>query len=115
MLITAMLNSQQGYLVDTTGKKRVANGEGGWKRRQNNIGGPYDAAALHHYAFKSEEEFNHKLCVRGHSREVGTSQVPHCNNPKYYYYNETAQEFDDSAWKQLLRMVPKYRVYEIAS
>lgn len=112
ILITALLDSSKGYLMDTTGMKRVANGQGGWKRCQANIGGSYDVAALHHYAFKSEEEIHYKLCVRGHSREVGKSQLPHCNNPKYYYYNETAQKFDDMAWRQLVRMVPKYRVYD---
>ena len=97
-------------MVDTSGKKRVANGKGGWQRRQANNGGPFDVAVLNHYAFKSKEEHNYKMCVRGHSRVEG-SQTPLCKS-KYYAINETRQEFDDLAWRQLVRMVPKYQAYD---
>jgi len=79
--------------------------------RQENENRPYDVAVLYHYAFKSEGEFQNKICVRGHSRAEGQSQTPMCGNPKYYkLFNGT--EYDDLAWKQLTRMVPKYRVYD---
>ena len=99
-------------MVDTSGKKRIANGKGGYLSRQANNGGPFDVAVLHHYAFKSEDELHYKLCKRGFDMEVdGTSITPFCDS-KYYAIDETRQEFDDSAWRQLVRMVPKYQVYD---
>ncbi|KAL7535360.1 hypothetical protein ACHAXR_007012 [Thalassiosira sp. AJA248-18] len=97
----------KGRWVDTTGKKHVW--PVGTFRRMQNEDEPLDVAVLYHYPFKSEEEFIYKTCVKGtslHQRGL----LPMCNNSKYYnIYNGT--EFDDTAWKQLTRMVPKYRVY----
>ena len=98
----------KGYMVDTRGKRRKANGKGGWQERQANNNGPSDIAVLHHYAFKSEEEAHLKLCVRGSAFKGGT---PFCGIKTYYGLIEDQIEFDDTAWKQLTRMVPKYRVY----
>ena len=59
---------------------------------------PLDMAVLYHYPFKSGEGI-----IKHASGRNAT-----CNNPQYYAnYNGT--EFDDTAWKQLTRMVPKYR------
>lgn len=102
----------QGYMVDTRGNKRIANGKGGYLNRQANNDGPFDVAVLHHYAFKSTDELHYKLCKRGFDMKVdGTSITPFCNS-NYYGINETSQEFDDMAWRQLVRMVPKYRIYD---
>jgi hypothetical protein len=73
-----------------------------------NIDGPTDAALLYHYPLKSFGELRYKTCVRGTSiHERG--KTPFCDKPYYPLTNGT--EFDDTAWRQLIRMVPKYRVY----
>ena len=105
----------KGYWVDTNGKRRVANGQGGFLMRQANKNGPFDIAVLHHYAFKSKEELHYKLCVRGNEvKEDGSNKLTFCKS-QYYIVHEELQKFVDSAWRQLVRMVPKYRVYENAT
>ena len=80
-------------------------------RRQSNNGGPLDVAVIYHYPFKSQEEFHYRTCIRGTSlHERG--KVPMCNNPGYYeLYNGST--FDDTAWRHLIQMVPKYKAYEV--
>eukprot|EP00584_Thalassiosira_punctigera_P027161 CAMPEP_0172580736 /NCGR_PEP_ID=MMETSP1067-20121228/139910_1 /TAXON_ID=265564 ORGANISM="Thalassiosira punctigera, Strain Tpunct2005C2" /NCGR_SAMPLE_ID=MMETSP1067 /ASSEMBLY_ACC=CAM_ASM_000444 /LENGTH=324 /DNA_ID=CAMNT_0013373483 /DNA_START=152 /DNA_END=1126 /DNA_ORIENTATION=+ len=104
---------RRGYMVDTNGKRRVNNGAGGFRERQANDGGPFDVAALHHYAFKSREEFRYKQCVRGTSLHA-SGETPFCNK-QYYWMEHEQTHFDDSAWRQLVRMVPKYRIYDDVS
>ena len=55
--------------------------------------------------FKSDEEFHYKTCVRGWE-----GKKIYCNK-QYYRVHESRQEFDDSAWRQLVRMVPRYGVF----
>lgn len=82
-------------------------------RRQHNYDQPLDVAVLYHYPFRSEGEFRYKTCGKGTSLHP-RGETPMCNNPKYYtIYNGT--EFDDTAWRQLTRMVPKYRMYGVAT
>lgn len=65
--------------------------------------GPIDVAALHHYKYKSLEEFNAKGCSRGY-----VWNQARC-------FNQTLEElpvghvWDDTAWKDLQRLVPQYR------
>ncbi|EJK72860.1 hypothetical protein THAOC_05561 [Thalassiosira oceanica] len=83
--------------LDTTGQPRKA------KYKYTNTRNPTDVAVFFHYALKSEEELYYKTCFK--SRPDGASR---CNDPNYYkLYNGTV--FDDAAWRQLLRMVPRYR------
>ena len=65
-----------------------------------------DVAVLFHYGTKSEGEFYYKTCVKKRDDVKGFS---FCGQKGKYFsvYNGTI--FDDSAWKQLTRMVPKYR------
>lgn len=95
--------------VDTNYKTHYYHSQN-WRRQSNNDK-PLDKAVLYHYPFKSEEEFRFKTCVKGTSlHERGTT--PMCNNMGYYtLYSGTV--FDDTAWKQLTRMVPKYRMYDM--
>ena len=81
---------------------------GDWHRQSNNDG-PIDVALLYHYPFKSEGEFRYKTCVRGTSLSQ-RGDTPMCDNPSYYLLTNGV-EFDHTAWRQLTRMVPKYRVY----
>jgi len=82
---------------------------GDWRRQSNNDK-PLDVAVIYHYPFKSREEFRYRTCVRGTSAHK-RGEVPMCDNPGYYeLYNGTT--FDDTAWRHLMRMVPKYRDYE---
>lgn len=74
--------------------------------------GPTDVAALYHYRFRSEEEFIHKSCVRGDSLQ-NRGVNPKCRHmDKPQVYPRDGLNFDDSAWRQLKRMVPKYRVFD---
>ncbi|KAL7550766.1 hypothetical protein ACHAWF_017008 [Thalassiosira exigua] len=98
---------KRGRWVDTNGKVH-AHPLGSYRRAQNAYK-PFDVAVLYHYPFRSDEEFRYKTCARGtslHERGV----LPMCNNPKYYRICD-GTEFDDAAWKQLTRMLPKYRIY----
>lgn len=74
--------------------------------------GPMDVAAIYHYRFKSEEEFRTKSCVRGDSlKKRGIiPKCDHINRPQNYPRNGNG--FDDSAWKQLKLMVPKYALFD---
>lgn len=102
---------KKGDWVDTSGKV-IRYDLTDW-RRQSNKDGPVDVAVLHHYPFKSDEEFFYKTCVKGTSVHK-RGEIPMCKNPKYYtLVNGT--EFDDAAWKQLKRMVPKYAVFDEAN
>lgn len=66
------------------------------------LDGPTNLAALHHYKYKSLEEFNSKGCSRGY---VWNQQ--RC-------FNENLEDlpaghiYDDSAWKLLQRLLPGY-------
>mmetsp|Transcript_23846 Transcript_23846/g.57504 ORF Transcript_23846/g.57504 Transcript_23846/m.57504 type:complete len:376 (-) Transcript_23846:496-1623(-) len=103
-----------GYWFDTNGTKILGKKNShkphDW-HRQSNLDGPTDVAALYHYAFKSKEEFYVKKCIRGHSRPEGESQTSKCDDSGYYTLFE-GREFDDRAWRQLKRMVPKYGAYD---
>lgn len=69
-----------------------------------------DVAVLFHYGTKSEGEFHYKTCVKKRDDVKGLSFCGQQGKGNYKYfsvYNGTI--FDDSAWKQLTRMVPKYR------
>lgn len=103
---SAMLKKGKRW-VDTNYKKHEYKRQD-W-RRQHNYDQPLDVAVLYHYAFRSEGEFRYKTCVRGTSLHP-RGERPMCDNPKYYaLHNGT--EFEDTAWRQLTRMVPKYKKY----
>ena len=102
---SVMLKEKRYKWVDTTGKQ-ISHPAKDYRRMQND-NMPLDVAVLYHYPFKSEEEFYYKTCIKGTSLHK-RGETPMCNNPQYYaIYNGT--EFDDTAWKQLTRMVQKYR------
>jgi hypothetical protein len=63
-------------------------------------------AAIHHYKFKSMEEWYNKTCLRG-MLNPNRGQFMKCNKP-----TEPGKVYDDSAWKIMLRNVPKYAVYD---
>ncbi|KAL7539244.1 hypothetical protein ACHAXR_009118 [Thalassiosira sp. AJA248-18] len=70
---------------------------------------PTDVAVLFHYALKSAGEFHYKTCIKSRPNE-DLNYRGFCNNKnKHYYSPYNGTIFDDSAWKQLKRMVPKYR------
>ncbi|KAL7530802.1 hypothetical protein ACHAXR_003681 [Thalassiosira sp. AJA248-18] len=95
---------QKGNWVDTNGKRHSYHRKS--PNRRENYDKPDDVAVLYHYIFKSEDEFHYKKCVRGNS--LGSKSM--CNYAGYYkLFNGTM--FDNTTWKQLTRMVPKYKVY----
>ena len=76
----------------------------GW-RRMSNDANPGDIAVLHHYRYKSQEEWDIANCERGN--EYNDKAKQRCHTPA-----EVGTIFDDSAWKQLRRMVPSYQKYD---
>ncbi|KAL7465533.1 hypothetical protein ACHAXS_005867 [Conticribra weissflogii] len=93
---------KKGLMIDTTGRKIKQN-----RRKRGNDDKPSDVALFYHYRFKSMEELRQKTCVRGDV--IGKEKL--CNN-KAYLRDAYGKTFDDSAWRQLKRMVPKYADFE---
>mmetsp|Transcript_38521 Transcript_38521/g.80730 ORF Transcript_38521/g.80730 Transcript_38521/m.80730 type:complete len:401 (-) Transcript_38521:181-1383(-) len=86
--------------IDTTGKHPIFRCTKCYGNRRN----PTDVAIFYHYALRSEGEFYYKTCLKKRYEKS------RCNLKGYYtLYNGTI--FDDTAWEQLMRMVPKYRRY----
>jgi len=96
---------KKGLWFDTNRLRIERKGPKDWRRQVHPLK-PGDVAVLYHYAFKSDEELYYKQCVRGDSLHVENAQ---CNNTKYYPMVR-GWRFDDTAWRQLVRMVPKYGV-----
>jgi Glycosyl transferase family 2 len=83
-----------GYGAFGTGGREVKND--GWVEN-----GDVSVAAIYHYLFKSTEEYNHKRCVRGDIYKDVKHTCPATPEP--------GDVFDDSAWRGITRLVPKYR------
>jgi hypothetical protein len=62
--------------------------------------GDVSVAAIFHYKYKSFEEFNHRQCVRGDIYKAIKHACPATVVP--------GDVFDDSAWRAMTRLVPKY-------
>ena len=74
--------------------------------------GPTDVGLIYHYKYKSEEEFWFKYCKRGDSLSKW-GETPKCDHRhRYGNYPRDGDAFDDSAWRQLKRMVPKYAIFD---
>ena len=69
---------------------------------------PSDVALLHHYRYKSADELHWKTCIRGYEAVKGTNV---CKSKKYAV-GSGADKFNDMAWLQLKRMVPKYQKFD---
>jgi len=80
-----------------------------------NFNGTEDVAVLHHYHFKSKEEFINKR-MRGRSDLVlDTTESERMDDAKNEYSRviaDTNQFYDDSAWKVLKRRNPWYNVFD---
>jgi len=67
---------------------------------------PHGSALLHHYKYKSVEEYRHKSCVRGSTfarqKDCNATTLP------------AGEVLDPSAWIFLKRHVPRYAHYENA-
>ena len=88
---------------------------GSWDKmyeRIYNYDRPSDVALLHHYRSKSIQELHYKKCVRGHAMAGGSQTF--CGD-KNYDVGDNANKFDDSAWQQLKKMVPKYERFDMIS
>lgn len=74
--------------------------------------GPTDVGVIYHYKYKSEEEFYRRSCLRGDSllKRGDMSKCDHMD--KFGNYPRDGSDYDDGAWKQLRRMVPKYAVFD---
>ncbi|KAL7536052.1 hypothetical protein ACHAWF_005349 [Thalassiosira exigua] len=83
---------------------------------------PSSALLLYHYRYLSMKEYDDKNCLRHH-----VSGVKACNQAemraytleelkklkkKEHYASRPGVVFDDSAWKILIRRVPKYRMFD---
>lgn len=92
---------KKGEWLDTTGQPPIFRCQRCYNNRRN----PIDVALFYHYALRSEGEFYYKTCLKKRYEKDSRCQL------KGYYtlYNGTI--FDDAAWEQLTRMVPKYRRY----
>jgi len=73
--------------------------------------GTTDIAALYHYKTKSVEEFSDKFCCRGDVYDVGNGRR-RCENGeiKEKELSQPGHIHDDTAWKMLQKLVPKYRL-----
>lgn len=108
---TVML--KKGHWVDTSGKvlRRIISTT---KRfvPYNHPTGPRDVGLIYHYKFKSEEEFYTKSCLRGDSllKRGDMTKCTHMSNRGNFPRDGTA--YDDGAWQQLKRHVPKYAIFD---
>jgi len=84
---------------DTDGERKVT-----CAPRKNR---PSDVAVLHHYKYKSEQEFRQKTCERGDFQDSMTK----CNE-KYLATAFHGDVYDDSAWEFLKSKVPRYQIYD---
>lgn len=99
---------KKGKTVDTSGKS-VTNS--GWRRQANNDG-PEDSALFYHYKFKSLEEYEIKNCRRGHALDAGRAERHNCGKDLTLDFAMNGTKFDNTAWMQLKRMVPKYTMFD---
>ncbi|KAL7504958.1 hypothetical protein ACHAXN_005435 [Cyclotella atomus] len=99
---------KKGKTVDTSGKS-VTNS--GWRRQANNDG-PEDSALFYHYKFKSLEEYEIKNCRRGHALDAGRAERHNCGKDLSLDFARNGTKFDNTAWMQLKRMVPKYTMFD---
>ena len=112
---------KKGHWVDTNGVRiprmhsltRVKRPPYQWSR------GPTNVAALYHYRFKSEAEFVNKVCNRGDALEKrpvpggSDAKFPKCINiKKPQNYPRTGGVYDDTAWKFMKRICPRYGIYD---
>ena len=75
-----------------------------------NPDGPTDVVVLHHIWTKSEKEYKFKTCTRGfvaHGIENRTLNFPHCGT-----IPPTGSVFDNAAWLELKKRVPRYAVFD---
>uniref|UniRef100_A0A7S1UYJ2 Glycosyltransferase family 92 protein n=1 Tax=Grammatophora oceanica TaxID=210454 RepID=A0A7S1UYJ2_9STRA len=68
---------------------------------------PDDVAVLHHYKYKSAQEWYWKSCIR---KDVSTPQNSATRNCKDTLH--VGKEHDDRAWEFLKKKVPKYALFE---
>jgi hypothetical protein len=93
---------KQGYRwLDTSGN--VIKNKG-W-RVMTNDANPSDVAVLHHYRYKSQEEWDYGNCVRGKERMAKARAK--CHTPA-----EVGSIFVDEAWQQLRKMLAQYQAYD---
>lgn len=132
---THTVRLKRGFWVDTNGTRfdRPDGIEDHFSGKLNHGGpdhqsydrGPTDVAQFYHYRWKSEEEYRHKVCGRGnslHPRFVlggdgrARGDFPHCGGRLekrgMYKTEKNGGTFDDTAWRHLKRLVPKYAVYD---
>ena len=69
----------------------------------NKEGAVSDVALLHHYRYKSLEEWRHKGCVRKMAAD---------SNKQCYWPAVNGSVYDDSAWITFKKNVPKYAKYD---
>lgn len=80
----------------------------GWKRMVNfHPGNRTSIAVLHHYKFKSIEEWTQKMDPK--ERDFGKEDL---EKYRLGWKDRTGDDFDDSAWKILKQRVPKYQAYD---
>lgn len=98
---------------DTSHTIRKWDHYGSWDKKYERISNhnkPSDVALLYHYKFKSAEELHYKKCIRGRVNVGG--KTDQCRN-KNYDVGSNADKFDDLAWQQLTRMLPKYQQFDV--
>lgn len=110
---TVML--KKGHWVDTSGKiiPRIISTAKCCVPYEHN--GPTDVGVIYHYKYKSEEEFYVKSCVRGDSlkHRGDMEKCRHMNT--YGNFPRGGSDYDDLAWSQLKRQVPKYSIFDTMS
>ena len=74
--------------------------------------GPTDVGVIYHYKYRSEEEYYYKSCVRGDSLLQRGDMTKCGHRNKYGNYPRDGTDYDDGAWKQLKRHVPKYAIFD---
>ena len=78
-----------------------------------NLAAPTDVAVLHHYKYKSYQEYINKS-IRGratYDREEG--KVDQQVDQARRFQVPAARWFDDTAWRKMKEYVPRYAAYDL--
>lgn len=107
---TVML--KRGHWVDTNGTVIPRITSTARCCNPHDYAGPRDVGIIYHYKYKSEEEFYMKSCLRGDSLKLrgDMEKCGHMRNTGNF--PRGGIDYDDLAWKQLKRQVPKYAIFD---
>ena len=77
-----------------------------------NPDGPLDVAFLHHYRYKSFNEFVHKRCVRKRASVGPDVEQGYLCDEALARSHPRGTIYDNTVWEKLKELVPPYRVFD---